>query len=193
MQSPSKNLTKCELCKKSESRFDVLNLKKKYFPLAPSAQASYMGGCQLDSFMMSAPFTKMNCIHMHNKLNNSVQIWALPSLKVWLLLQKVLIPHVPSLMLQVQNPNICVLKKGGEFKQEIEFQLVDLVAEEGTLAKTVSAANLVGLITTSWRLGGWYQFRKLNQTQLLHGKFPKTQLKPNDLLVGFYNYCWMHQ
>ena len=45
-------------------------------------------------------------------------------------------------------------KRGGEFKQEIEFQLVDLVAEEGTLAKTVSAANLVGLITTSWRLGG---------------------------------------
>ena len=184
MQSPSKNLTKCELCKKSESRFDVLNLKKKYFPLAPSAQASYMGGCQLDSFMMSAPFTKMNCIHMHNKLNNSVQIWALPSLKVWLLLQKG--PHSACSITDATSPkSLYVFKKrGGEFKQEIEFQLVDLVAEEGTLAKTVSAANLVGLITTSWRLGGWYQFRKLNQTQLLHGKFPKTQLKPNDLLVG---------
>ena len=35
---------------------DVLN-EKKFF------KASYMGGSQLASFMMSAPFTKMNCIH----------------------------------------------------------------------------------------------------------------------------------
>ena len=38
-------------------------------------------------------------------------------------------------------------QKGDEFRPQIEFHFVDSVAEERSLGKTVSAPNLVGLIT----------------------------------------------
>ena len=40
-------------------------------------------------------------------------------------------------------------QKGDEFRPQIEFHFVDSVAEEKSLGKTVSAPNLVGLITNS--------------------------------------------
>ena len=46
-------------------------------------------------------------------------------------------------------------QKGDEFRPQIEFHFVDSVAEERSLGKTVSAPNLVGLITNGWGYPFW--------------------------------------